>query len=249
MSLRTPEQIQKMRKSGEILHKILHETKEMVLPGTNVKEIEKYVDSLFVKYSVKPSFKGYHGFPSSICLSVNDQVVHGIPTSRVLHKGDIIGLDCGVNYQGWHTDSAITVVVGGMNEAEPLVQSLVKVTEKALEEAILLVKDGVHIGDISAKIEEIIIAAGFSVAEDLGGHGVGKTVHEDPYIANVGVPGTGQKLKAGMTIALEPISILGHSSIVVDDNDGWTIYSEDETFSAHFEHTILVTKSGAEVLT
>lgn len=249
MKLLSPKAISSMRKGGEILHKILYETKEMVTPGVNVLEIEKYVDCLFRKYHVKPSFKGYQGFPSSICLSINDQVVHGIPTDRILNQGDIIGLDCGVEYEGYHTDSAITVMVGEVSKIDPAVKTLVEVTQRALLDSLPLIRPGVRIGDLSASIEHIIASAGFSVADDLGGHGIGRTVHEDPYIPNTGVKGTGQTFIEGMTVAIEPISIMGESGIFVDEADGWTIYSEDGTISAHFEHTVYVTKNGVEILT
>lgn len=238
-----------MRSGGKILHKILHETKAIVQPGINVKEIEAFVDSLFKKYGAIPAFKGYQGFPSSICISVNDQVVHGIPEDRILIAGDIIGLDCGVNFQGWNTDSAITVMVGGKEACDPEVARLVETTEKALDKAIKVLKDGVLVGEIANTVGKYITQRSFSVVEDLGGHGIGTKVHEDPYIPNEGSKTLGPKLKAGMTIAIEPISALGGSEIYIDQEDGWTIYTMDGSYSAHFEHTVLITEEGAEILT
>lgn len=249
MEIRTHEQIKKMRSAGKVLHKILYETKEIVVPGVNVKEIEAFVDSLFKKYGAIPAFKGYQGFPSSICISVNDQVVHGLPQDRVLEAGDIIGLDCGVKLQGWNTDSAITVMVGGREACDPEVVKLVEATEMALVKAIEVLKDGVLVGEISNTIGKYIKQCSFHVVEDLGGHGIGTKVHEDPYIPNEGSKTLGPKLKAGMTIAIEPISALGTSEIFIDKDDGWTIYTMDGSYSAHFEHTVLITEQGAEILT
>ncbi|MFN7160833.1 MAG: type I methionyl aminopeptidase [Candidatus Gracilibacteria bacterium] len=249
MQIRTHDQIKKMRSAGKVLHKILQQTKEIIVPGINVKEVEAFVDSLFKKYGAIPAFKGYQGFPSSICISVNDQVVHGLPQDRILEAGDIIGLDCGVKLDGWNTDSAITVMVGGKEACDPEVVKLVETTEKALEEAIKVLKDGVLVGEISNTIGNYITQHSFHVIEDLGGHGIGTKVHEDPYIPNEGSSTLGPKLKAGMTIAIEPISGLGTSEIFIDKEDGWTIYTMDGSYSAHFEHTVLITEQGAEILT
>ncbi|HEU5187172.1 MAG TPA: type I methionyl aminopeptidase, partial [Candidatus Saccharimonadales bacterium] len=191
------------------------------------------------------SFLGYQGFPDVICISVNHAVVHGIPNERSFKPGDIIGFDFGVTYKGMITDSALSLCIGQPNNQQ---KTLLQQTERAMYAGIEQVKNGVRTGDIGAAVEKILSAAKLGIVRDLVGHGVGHAVHEDPNIPNYGPAGKGPTLKAGMTIAIEPMATLGGDDVVVD-RDGWTVLTADHTLAAHFEHTVLVTQDGYEVLT
>jgi methionyl aminopeptidase len=201
-------------------------------------------------HGVKPAFYGYQGFPAAICISVNDEVVHGIPNKRELEAGDLLSLDFGVSYQGMISDTARTIIVGETEQDSQLAdkKKLIAGTEEALMKAIARVKDGCFVGDIGAAAQEVMDRYGLGIVRDLVGHGVGHDVHEEPNIPNYGKAGTGDQLQAGMTIAIEPMATLGSEKVVVD-RDGWTIRTKDGSLSAHFEHTVLITKSGAEILT
>jgi len=193
----------------------------------------------------KPAFLNYHGFPSVICISVNDEVVHGIPNDRQLQEGDIVSYDFGVNYQGMITDSAITVPVGQLS---PEVERLVKVTKESLYAGLSQLKNGVKVGDIGAAVQKVLADNKLGNVRDLVGHGVGHELHEDPNIPNYGMKNTGPALAAGMTIAVEPMATLGTDDIVIDE-DGWTVVTADNSISAHFEHTVLITENGHQIIT
>ena len=234
-----------MRQGGAILATILNEIKERVVVGTKTSEIDDMAKRLCLKYHVKPSFLNYDGYPAAICVSINDQVVHGIPSEYAITNGDIVSLDFGVELGGYHTDSAITFGVGNI-DAEA--HRLLKVTEDALMLAISRVKPGHHIGIIGATVQKHVEANGFNVVRTLVGHGISKNVHEEPYIPNFGHPNDGPIIKEGMTLAIEPMTTVGDYQVVLDA-DNWTYLTADGELSAHFEHTILVTKDGCEVLT
>lgn len=243
--IKTPEEIENMRHSGRILGEILQIVAAATKPGVTTAQLDAIAAEELKKRQANAAFLGYNGFPASICISVNNEIVHGIPGSRVVQEGDLVGLDFGVEYKGMITDSAVTVAVG---EISPVAKKLLTYTQKALNDAIAILKDGVRVGSIGAQIEATLEEGGLKVIDALGGHGVGHTVHEDPFIANFGTKGTGQALKAGMTIALEPIASLStHETYLADD--GWTYVTEDGSLSAQFEHTILITEDGAEILT
>jgi methionyl aminopeptidase len=243
--VKTPEEITNMRKSGQILGQILQIVAKATVAGITTKELDDIAASELKKRNATAAFLGYNDFPASICISINNGIVHGIPNDTVVKDGDLVGLDFGVTYNGMITDSAVTVAVG---EVGADAKRLLKYTNQALSAAIATLKDGVRVGTIGAAIENELEKGNLQVIDTLGGHGVGHVVHEDPFIANFGTAGTGEALKAGMTIALEPIASLStHDTFLADD--GWTYMTQDGSLSAQFEHTILITQDGAEILT
>ncbi len=244
--IKTKREIELMRKASAIVAEALLAIKGYVAPGVSTRELEEIAEDIIRTRGAKPAFKGYRGYPASICASVNDTVVHGIPSgSIVLKEGDIISVDLGVVYKGYIGDAAITVPVG---EVKPEVKRLLEVTEKALYIGIKQAKVGRRVSDISHAIQEFVESKGYSVVRNFVGHGVGRSLHEDPQIPNFGPPGKGPKLKAGMTLAIEPMVNAGRYEVKVME-DGWTAKTVDGSLSAHFEHTVLVKKSGPEILT
>lgn len=243
--VKSKEEIEIMREGGKILHLILREVAKKVIPGTKTIELNNYTEQLIEKYGVKASFKDYRGFPTALCTSVNNEVVHGIPSETVLKEGDIIGLDLGIWHKNLCTDSAITVAVG---KIDANTQFFLETIEKSLNQALKIIRAGTKIGDIGACIQKFVEKRGYSPVRDCVGHGVGKTVHEEPDIPNYGQRGTGVELKAGMTVAIEPIVNMGHFENYVK-NDNWTIATKDGSMSAQFEHTIAITEKGCDILT
>ncbi len=243
--VKTQQEINDMRTSGQMLAQVLVYLKPQVVVGVTTKELADLAAAELKKLGGKPAFLGYGGFPDVICISRNEEVVHGIPGKEVVQDGDLVSLDFGVNYNGMITDAAITVIAGESTGAK---RRLLKGTEEAMLAGIAVVKDGVKTGDIGAAVEKVMLQYGFGIVRDLVGHGVGHEVHEEPDVPNYGVAGTGSKLSAGMTIALEPMSTLGSERVVMD-SDGWTIKTYDNSLSAHFEHTILILEDSAEILT
>ncbi len=243
--VKTAQEIKDIRTSGQMLASVLKFLKPKVEVGMTTKDLADLAAKELVKLGGKPAFLGYNGFPDVICISVNDEVVHGIPGGEIIQDGDIVGLDFGVNFNGMITDAAISVIAG---ESTGQTRRLLKGTEEALQAGIAALKDGVKTGDVGAAVEKVMTSYGFGIVRDLVGHGVGHQVHEEPDIPNYGVAGTGQTLKEGMTICIEPMSTLGGERVMMD-KDGWTIKTADKSLSAHFEHTILITKDSAEILT
>lgn len=246
--VKTAKEIEAIRQSGKILGMVMHEIEKMLKPGVTGKEIDAFATKAIVRLDGIPSLIGYLDFPYALCISVNDAVVHGLPNDIPFEIGDIVGFDFCVTYEGMVTDATRTFVVGGFDKAPSKVQALLKATQRSLDDAINQVKNGVHIGDISAAAQKPLDAGGYGNVRDLVGHGVGHHVHEEPEVPNYGVAGKGPILKSGMTIAIEPMSTLGDYNVVVDP-DGWTIRTRDGSLSAHFEDTILVTDDGCEILT
>ncbi len=244
--VKTPEEIENIRESGRILATVLEEVEKALKPGVSGNDIDQLARKILKQNSASPAFLGYQGFPASICISVNDAVVHGIPNDRPFEAGDVVGFDFGVNYKGMITDAARTFIVG--DQASSKVGRLVERTKDSLNFGIDQVKNGAKVGDISSVIENYVSQFGYGNVRDLVGHGVGHSVHEEPEIPNQGVAGTGATLVSGMTIAIEPMITLGGWQVVVDP-DGWTIRTRDGSLAAHFEDTILVTDDGAEILT
>jgi len=234
-----------MREAGRIVALTLNYLAEQVRPGVTTGELDRLADAFIRKQGAIPSFKGYKGFPASICVSVNDEVVHGIPGKRVLREGEIVGLDVGAIYGGMQGDAAITLPVGRVSRQA---QRLIKAAQEALIAGIRAARAGNHLGDISWAIQRVAEEAGFSVVREYGGHGIGREMHEDPHIPNWGEPGTGPLLKPGMTLALEPMLNAGAHQVRVK-RDNWTVVTADGSLSAHFEHTIAITDGDAEVLT
>ena len=243
--VKTATEIEGMRESGRMLASVLDVLGAMVAPGVSERELADRAARELNALGGPPTFKGYHGFPDVICISTNDKVVHGIPSDYVLQDGDTVSLDFGVTYRGMVTDSARTFLVGNVDQKT---RQLVVETKKSLEAGIATLHDGVTTGDIGAAIQRILDTHHYGIVRDLVGHGVGHELHEEPDIANYGTPGHGPVLRAGMTVAIEPMANLGVANVVMDP-DGWTIRTRDGQPSAHFEHTILILDDGADVLT
>jgi methionyl aminopeptidase len=243
--VKTESEIEKVSRACRVAADILGELKSFVRVGITTAELEEIADKLFKKKGAVPAFKGYRGYKYATCLSVNEEVVHGLPGERVLKDGDIIGVDVGAIVDGYYGDNAETFPVGKINAK---VKRLLMTTKNALHKGIAQASDGKYLGDLSSAIEEEAVKNGFSVVKNLYGHGVGTELHEDPLIPNFGKKGTGIMLKAGMTLAIEPMLNAGGSDIKTLE-DGWTIVTADGSLSAHFEHTILVTKGAPKILT
>lgn len=234
-----------MREAGRIVAIVHEQLKKEIRPGITTGELDKIAAEIFEAQGAKASFKGYRGFPASICTSINEQVVHGIPGDRALKEGDLVAIDAGAIYNGFQGDAAITVAVGKIaNRAKKLIE----VTKGALQAGIDAARSGVNLGDVSAAIQEYVESFNFSVVREYVGHGIGRNMHEDPQIPNFGVRGQGPVLKKGMTLALEPmVNMKGWRTRVLEDK--WTVVTADGSLSAHFEHTIAITDDEAEILT
>ena len=243
--IKSDEEIAAMRQAGSIVGMILDILSQQVRPGMKTKELDIIAEKELEKLSAKPSFKGYRGFPASLCVSVNDEIVHGIPGKQELHEGDIVSLDFGAIVNGFQGDAAVTVAIG---EVSPEAKQLVEATRGSLEAGVAAACAGATLGDISAAIQGYAESRGFSVVREYTGHGIGREMHEEPQIPNFGSPGTGPVLKKGMTLALEPMLNAGDWRTLVDD-DHWTVRTADGSLSAHFEHTIAITDTEPEVLT
>lgn len=246
ISIKSEREIELMRHAGHINYLTHEELKKHIKPGIKTEELDKIAHDFIIKHDCIPSQLNYEGYPKSICVSINDEIVHGIPGKRKLKNHDVVSIDFCVGYKGYHSDSARTYIVG---DAPQEVENLVKNTEKALYKGLSKVRSGAKIGDISHAIEEFAHECGLSVVEELVGHGVGTNIHEDPDVPNYGEAGKGITLKSGMTIAIEPMLNLGTRHVCMTDQDDWTIVTEDGYPSAHFEHTVLVTDDGYEILT
>lgn len=245
ISIKSEREISLMRKAGNIVYRTHKYLEPYIKPGITTKELDKLAYDFITSQDATPSFLNYEGFPASICTSINEEVVHGIPSNRKLKNGDIIGIDIGANYKGYHGDSAWSYQVGSVSREKAY---LLEHTEKALFEGLKQVKPGNRIGDISHAIEEYAKAHKLGVVRELVGHGVGNHLHEEPDVPNYGEKGTGPILKEGMVIAIEPMLNLGTHKIYILDDD-WTIITRDGSPSAHFEHTVVVTKDGYRILT
>jgi methionyl aminopeptidase len=242
---KSPAEIERMRAANLLVADVLAELAAMAKPGVTTAELDAAAERLVRDGGAEPAFKGYRGYPATLCASVNDQVVHGIPSARKLVEGDIISLDMGVKLNGYFGDSAVTVPVGRVSDD---VQQLLRVTQEALERGITQVRLGGRISDIGHAIQRHVESNGFSVVREFVGHGIGASLHEEPQIANYGEPGRGPRLAEGMVLAIEPMVNMGRPAVKVL-SDGWTAVTRDGSLSAHFEHTVAVTKDGPLVLT
>jgi methionyl aminopeptidase len=242
---KSPAELEKMRAANALVANVLAHLAAMVKPGVSTKDLDAVAEQLVREGGAEPAFKGYRGYPCTLCASVNEQVVHGIPSPRPLDEGDIISLDMGVRLNGYYGDSAVTVPVGQVSEEAA---ALLRVTREALEKGIAQVRLGGRVSDIGHAIQEHVEAHGFSVVREFVGHGIGAALHEEPQIANYGEPGRGPRLAEGMTLAIEPMVNVGRPAVKVLA-DGWTAVTKDGSLSAHFEHTVAVTKTGPLVLT
>lgn len=244
-TIKSDREIAAMRQAGRIVAVVLKILAEQVKPGLKTKELDTIAAREIERRGAIPSFKGYRGYPANLCVSVNDEIVHGIPGERVLKEGDIASLDLGAIYQGFHGDAAITVGVGEISEEA---RRLIETTEGALKAGIAAARRGMRLGDISAAIQEYAESRGFSVVREYTGHGIGREMHESPQIPNFGEPDTGLTLRKGMTLALEPMVNIGDWRTRLSD-DHWTVCTADGSLSAHFEHDIAITEAEPEVLT
>ena len=245
ITIKTPEQIELLRKAGKIVGDTHNYLKQFIKPGITTKELNRLAEEFILNSDATPSFKGLYGFPAGCCISVNEEIVHGIPGNRHLKEGDIVSIDIGACYHGFHGDSAWTYPVGNISHPKA---RLLRDTEQALMEGLSVIKNGAHVGDIGYAVEKYATEHRLGVVKELVGHGVGSSVHEEPDVPNYGKKGTGPELKTGMVIAVEPMLNLGTADVYMLDDD-WTVITADDKPSAHFEHTVLVLDDGYEILT
>ncbi len=247
INCKSQSELEKMRRSGQILRQVHEAVKAAVKPGVTTMDLERVAEDKIRELGAKPAFKGYYDYPCVLCTSVNNEIIHGIPSEkRVLKDGDIVSIDCGVVLDGYYSDAAVTLPVGSKISAE--LQKLLDVTEMSLKKAINEVRLGKTVGDIGAAVQEYVEANGFSVVREFVGHGIGTRMHEDPQVPNFGVRGHGTRLREGMVLAIEPMVNIGKPGARVLD-DKWTAVTEDGSYSAHFEHCVAVTRNGPLVLT
>lgn len=245
--IKTPEEIQAMRDGGRILATIFKELRERAVPGVSEKELDSWVEAEIKRHGAETTYRTSEvNFPGAICISVNEEITHGVPTDYILQQGDLVGFDLVISYKGMKVDSAFTMVVG--EEPKGAVKHLLQTTERALYAGIDAIHGPVRVGDISAAVEKVLKTGKIGIIRDLVGHGVGHLMHQEPEVPNYGKAGTGPLLTPGDTIAIEPLTSLGSEKIVVAD-DGWTLETRDGSLAAQFEHTVLITEDGCEVLT
>ena len=242
---RSKAEIDKLRRVNQLVARILADLRRMAVPGATTKEIDAAAEALATAAGAKPAFKGYHGYPATVCASINEQVVHGIPSARPLVEGDVLSLDMGATLDGYFGDCAVTVPIGRVSEDAA---TLLRVTEEALFQGIDAVKPGARVSDIGAAVQRHVEAHGFSIVREFVGHGIGTALHEEPQIANYGPGGRGPRLSVGMVLAIEPMVNVGGAGVKVLA-DGWTAVTRDASLSAHFEHTVVVAGEGREILT
>ena len=247
ITIKSEKEINMMRDAGKIVRDVLLLMGESVKEGITTFELDEIARKFILKQNAIPSFLNYSGYPASICASINEEVVHGIPSKkRIIKSGDIVSIDVGAIYKGWQGDAARTFTVGDVGEEKA---KLVKVTEESFFKGLETVKDGARLGDLGSAIQTYAESFGYGVVRDLVGHGIGREMHESPDVPNYGIPGRGLRLKEGMTIAIEPMITMGTWHVVQDEDDGWTIRTRDGKPASHYENTIAVTKDGCEILT
>jgi len=242
--LKSLQEIARMEMANRIVAEILEDVKERIRPGVETRELDELAEELCRRRQVEPAFKGYRGYPRSICISVNEEIVHGIPGARKLKTGDLVSLDFGVKHDGYYGDAAVSVAVG---EVAPRAMALMQATEASLYAGIAQVKTGNHLSDISHAVQTAVEGKGFAVIREFVGHGIGRALHEDPQIPNFGPPGRGPVLQPGMTLAIEPMTSAGSWKVKILE-DGWTAVTQDGSLAAHFEHTVALTEKGVFIL-
>ena len=246
ITIKSAKQVELMRKSCALTKELFDILEQHIKPGVTTKQLDKIAYDFYTSKGAKPNFLGYGGFPGTICASINDEVVHGIPSKHaVLRDGDIISIDMGCNLNGWNSDAARTFAVGKISDEA---QRLIDVARESFFEGIKYVKHGAKLGDVSSAIQKYVEGHGYGVVRDLVGHGIGKELHEDPSVPNFGTAGKGVKLAAGMTLAIEPMITEGSYKVAILDDD-WTVVTDDGSLAAHYENTVLVTRDGCEILT
>jgi methionyl aminopeptidase len=241
---KSPQEIAAMRESNRIVARVLREVVGLVRPGVTTRKLDEFAEARARELHAAPAFKGYRGYPASLCTSVNEEIIHGIPSARALREGDIVGLDFGVKFEGFYGDAALTVPVG---EVSPLARKLMACAEESFFRGLAQMKEGNRISDVSHAVQECVESQGFSVIRSFVGHGIGHSPHEEPQVPNFGPPGRGPKIKEGLTVAIEPMIAAGdwQEEILAD---GWTAVTRDRSLAAHFEHTVAMTSGGAEIL-
>jgi len=237
-------ELEAMRQSSRVLARILSEIEPLIRPGIRTRDLDLYAEKRTRELGAVPAFKGYRGYPASVCISVNEEIIHGIPSGRILQEGDLVSLDFGVLYEGFFSDSAMTVPVG---QVSPEARNLAGAAERAFYRGLEQMKEGNRLSDISAAIQRSVESEGFSVIRQFVGHGIGRALHEEPQVPNFGTPGRGPRIRPGMTLAIEPMIAQGGWEVDVLE-DGWTAVTRDRTLSAHFEHTVALTPEGPEIL-
>jgi len=245
IELKTPQEIDVMRKAGAMVGELLEHLSRRVAPGITTKALDEAAHDFIRERGAQPAFLGYRGYPATICVSVNEEVVHGIPGAREIRAGDVVSIDAGVVVDGLYGDAAVTVVVGAVSADT---QRLVDTTREALGAGIAKAAVGNRVSDISHAVEQVIVREGFGIVRDFVGHGIGRAMHEDPPIPNFGPPNTGPRLESGMVLAIEPMVTLGRPEVEISA-DGWTAITKDRSLAAHFEHTVAITDDGASILT
>lgn len=245
ITIKSPREFDKMAVAGRCVAAVHAAVREAAVPGASMRELDAVAEKIVRAHGCTPSFLGYHGYPATICTSPNNVIVHGIPDGYQLKDGDILSVDVGAVYQGYHGDAARTFAIGDVPDE---VAKLIRVTEESMQAGIRQVKAGARIGDVGAAVQQVAEGAGFSVVREYVGHGIGEQMHEEPQIPNYGEPGKGMKLKEGMAICIEPMVNMGDWRTEVQD-DGWTVTTADGSLSAHFENTIAITRDGVEVMT
>ncbi len=242
--IKSAAELEGMRQSSRLVAVVLGELEPLIRPGIRTRDIDLYAEKRTRELGAVPAFKGYRGYPASVCVSVNEEIIHGIPSGRILEEGDIVSLDFGVLYEGFYSDSALTAPVG---RTAPDALKLIAAAERSFYKGLEQVRDGARLSDVSAAIQRSVEAEGFSVIRQFVGHGIGRALHEEPQVPNFGLPGRGPKLRPGMTLAIEPmIAAGGHEVEVLED--GWTAVTRDRRLAAHFEHTVALTENGPEIL-
>jgi methionyl aminopeptidase len=244
MVLKTAGELEMMEEANAIVHRVLDGITEMIGPGVTTRELDRFAEREIRAAGAAPAFLNYKGYPATLCTSINDVIVHGIPDERELRTGDIVGIDCGVLYNGYYGDAARTFAVGSIS---PAAAQLMQVTREALERAVAQVRPGAHLSDIGSAVQRHVEAHGFSVVREFVGHGIGTALHEEPQVPNFGEPGRGPRLRPGMVLAIEPMVNAGRPGVRFDP-DGWTARTEDGSLSAHFEYSVAVTAAGRRVL-
>lgn len=245
ISIKNARQLEKMREAGHLLYDVLSQVRAYIEPGMTTRQVNQFAEQLMRKHNAVPSFLNYNGFPASLCTSINEEVVHGIPGPTVLQEGMILSVDGGLVLDGWQADSAFTVGIGDISEEA---RKLIEVTEQSFFEGIAQARDGQHISDIGHAVQSYVEGFGFAPVRALCGHGIGRDMHEDPEVPNYGQPGRGTRLRAGMTIAVEPMIAAGDWQVEMLD-DGWTVVTTDGSLCSHYEHTIAITDGEPEILT
>ena len=241
---KTEEEIRAMRESSQIVAKVLADLRPMIKPGLRTSELDERAEQRAREFGAKPAFKGYRGYPASLCISINEEIIHGIPSRRTLQAGDIVSLDFGVLYNGFYGDAARTFPVGTVS---PLAQRLIAAAEQAFYKGVENMTEGKRVSDISAAIQQYVEAQGFSVIRQFVGHGIGHSLHEEPQVPNFGFPGRGPKIRKGLVLAIEPMIAAGDWDVEVQ-TDGWTAVTKDRSLAAHFEETVALTEGGLEIL-